>query len=147
MRPPAPPPARSSPSITSADPTSSTTAVVVLNAPSTGVVQLYTVTACPKGTTAPDPRCRSTTCTSINCVFDGSTPAKTLQPGTEYVVTATATMDDNSVRPASNSLPLVMPAANAPTLIEAQATGPSSAGTLAKPPPNARYLSVSPGAC
>lgn len=132
---------RRAPSITVATPTTPTTATVTLNAPADGAVASYSVTACPVGTTAPSPGCRTATCETITCTFGG---ASSLTAGQSYGLTATATMASpaREVRPASNSVPLDMPAATAPMLVAAQATGPSSAGAQAKPPPNARFLAV-----
>jgi len=114
--------------IVSADPTSPTTADILLNPPA-GVnpadVEKYIVKLClqPDGTP-----CITKECPGIDCPVDG------LTPGADYEVSAVAVVNGTTV-PASNQLPLEMPTANAITLIDAHDTGPTTGSATAQPPP------------
>jgi hypothetical protein len=122
-----------SPVIAAADPTSPTTASVLLNPPTSGgPVTSYNVQLCPA---AGNERCVTATCPKVNCPITG------LTPGTIYHVSAVAVVGGKRV-PASNTLMLTMPDANSPTLISAVDTSGYTGEAVAAPPPGAKFTQV-----
>lgn len=114
--------------IVAANPTSSTTATVVLNPPAAapGPVEKYKVTLCllPSGSPCEGPvECPTTTC-----------PVTGLTPGATYRVSAVAVIGGGEV-PAANTLPLAMPDAGAVILVRADDTGSTTGEAAAAPPP------------
>ena len=123
-----------SPILAAGDPTSPTTASILLNPPTSGgLVTSYEVQLCP----APPAggACISKPCATVNCRVTG------LVPGATYIVSAVAIVGGIRV-PASNTLPLVMPSNDSPTLISVAATGSTTGAATAAPPPGAVYTQV-----
>ena len=127
-------PACRAPVIVSAQPTSPTTAAILLNPPAAGgPVTSYEVKLCPSApATGP---CITKSCPTASCSVTG------LTPGATYIVSAAAVVGGVRV-PASNTLPLTMPAADRPTLISAVDTSATTANTTAAPPRGATYTQV-----
>lgn len=123
-----------SPVIASKEPTSPTTAAILLNPPASGgVVTSYEVKLCPSApSTGP---CLTKSCPTASCSVTG------LTPDTTYRVSAAAVVGGIRV-PASNTLPLTMPAADSPTLTSAVDTSARTATTTAAAPPGATYTQV-----
>ncbi|KAL4448135.1 hypothetical protein ABPG75_005354 [Micractinium tetrahymenae] len=120
-------PATGAPVIAAADPTSPTTATVLLNPPAVapGPVDKYKVTLCEQPAGTP---CVTKECPTITCPITG------LTPGAAYRVSAVAVIGGSEV-PAANTLPLVMPDAGAITLVRAADTGSTTGEATAVPPP------------
>jgi hypothetical protein len=124
---------RRSPVIAAANPTSPTTANILLNPPTTGgPVSLYDVRLCPL---AGGGRCVSATSPTINCRATG------LTSGATYRVSALAVVGGKRV-PASNMLVLTMPDTNSPTLISAVDTSGYTGQAVAAPPPGTTFIQV-----
>ena len=124
---------RRSPVIAAANPTSLTTANILLNPPTTGgPVTLYDVRLCPL---AGGGRCVSAASPTINCAATG------LTPGATYRVSALAVVGGRRV-PASNMLVLTMPDANSPILISAVDTSGYTGQAVAAPLPGTNFIQV-----
>jgi hypothetical protein len=119
-------PAAATPSIPAADPTSQTSATIVLNAPPGITASYFLLKLCPQ----PSGTCLDRTCPDIIC------NVQSLKAGSRYTVSAQAVVGGKPI-PASNTMPLQMPAPGAPTLVDAQDRSSTRGFALAAPPEGA----------
>lgn len=118
--------ARSSFAILAANPTSPTTATVLLGPLSSGKPRSYSVRACLQG--APS------SCKALQCTFVSCGPLGVLASGKRYTITANATLASGSRVRASNTLVLAMPATAAPVLLSANPVSLTKGRATAVPP-------------